>query len=239
MNLTAADRQGHIGRHATGAAPLRHGYSGRLPALDWGAAGGPDWEGFLPYGALPHLLDPEEGRVVTANYRSVTDQDLQQLSYAWAAPYRFQRVNQLLEGMADPGPEQFARLQMDVHSNQAERILPKLLAFGFRDPLAVRAAELLRAWDREVRGDSTGAAVFEVFLAVEDVILDRLDSTFWDRKDTPQRETPREILERSLMRTMHFLERRLGRETPPSGAGRSCTATCSGTLGLQRSPRAC
>jgi acyl-homoserine lactone acylase PvdQ len=126
---------------------------------------------------------------------------------------------------------------MDVHSNQAERILPKLLAFGFRDPLAVRAAELLRAWNREVRGDSAGAAVFEVFLtewtrellsdelgedlalyeniklmAVEDVILDRLDSTLWDRKDTPQRETPREILERALMRTMRFLERRLGRD---------------------------
>jgi penicillin amidase len=236
MNLTAADNEGHIGWHATGAAPLRRGYSGRLPALDPGSAGGPDWEGFLPYDALPHRLDPRDGRVVTANHRSVTDDDPHPLTFAWATPYRYERINELLNDTAAPGPEQFARLQMDVHSNQAERILPRLFAFGFRDPRAVRAVGLLKSWDREVRGDSAGAAVFEVFLtewtrelledelgddlalyeiikmlAVEDVILDRPDSTLWDRKDTPQRETPQEILERSLVRTVRFLERRLGR----------------------------
>jgi len=237
MNLTAADSEGHIGWHVTGAAPLRRGYSGRLPALDSGAAGGPDWEGFLPYEALPCLLDPKEGLIVTANHRSVTDEDPHPLTFAWATPYRHQRIRELLKGLTAPGPEQFARLQMDVHSNQAERILPRLLAYSFRDPRAVQAVQLLDSWDREARGDSPGAAVFEVLLtewtrelladelgedlalyeyikmlAVEDVILDYPDSTLWDRKDTPQRETPQDILERSLARTVRFLEHRLGRD---------------------------
>jgi acyl-homoserine lactone acylase PvdQ len=77
----------------------------------------------------------------------------------------------------------------------------------------------LTEWTRELLGDELGddLALYEniKLLGVEDVILDRLDSTHWDRKDTPQRESLRQILQRALIRTVRFLQRRLGRD--PSG----------------------
>ena len=235
QNLVVADLEGHIGWHATGAVPIRKGYSGRLPAD--GSSGEMDWVGFLPYSDLPSQIDPPQGWIATANHRVVMDQDPHPISFAWTAPYRYERIAQHLQGLKAPSVEDFQRLQMDVHSLQADRILPRVLSFSYQDPKAQAAVEILKRWDHEVRAESQGAALYEVFLtewvrslledelgedlplyyatstfsyAIQDVILDRPESPLWDRKETPQREGPKEILEMSLVRAMEELEKRLG-----------------------------
>jgi penicillin amidase len=102
--------------------------------------------------------------------------------------------------------EDFAILQMDIHSRQADVIIPLIICHDFVKEKAVEAAEILRSWDREVRADSIGAAVYEVFvielvhaliepllgkdtsyyinswlglLRVHDVILGKPDSKLW------------------------------------------------------------
>ena len=120
MNFVAADVDGHIGWHVSGAAPVRTGYSGRLPA---DASSGEDWNGFLPFEAMPHLKDPEEGYIITANYRPPGYPDDATLSHIWCAPYRHQRITRAVQAMRHPGVEDFRALQMDVHSAQADRIL--------------------------------------------------------------------------------------------------------------------
>ncbi|MDH7498836.1 MAG: penicillin acylase family protein [candidate division NC10 bacterium] len=234
QNLLAADREGHIGWHATGAVPVRRGYSGRLPAE--GSSGIMDWTGFLSYSDLPARLDPPEGWIATANQRVVSDQDAQPISFAWTSPYRHQRITQLLQDLATPSSEDFRRIQMDVHSLQAERILSPILSFSFQDEKAKAAVEILRGWDRKVKSESPGAALYEVFVtqwvktlledelgedlplyfnltefySIQDVLLDRPGSPLWDRIDTPEKEGPREILEISLARAMEWLEKKLG-----------------------------
>jgi len=220
----------------TGAVPRRRGYSGRLPAD--GSGGEMDWEGFLPYEDLPHRVNPPDGWLATANqHLELGDPDGPALSFAWCAPYRYLRIVQLLKGLNRPSLEAFRRIQMDVHSLQADRILPKVLAYGYRDERARRAASLLRRWDREVRANSAGAALYEVFLTqwvrllleddlgddfplyyhlfpaaylVQDVLLDRPDSPLWDRRDTPLREGPQEILEEALRSAWVWMEETLG-----------------------------
>ena len=139
--------------------------------------------------------------------------------------------------MNEPGVEEFRALQADVHSLQADRLLPKLLARSWTAPEAVRAAAMLASWDREVRPESAAAAVYEVFLdelvaeligdeleddlvlylnakayGIEDEILDRPDSTLWDRTDTPWKETPSQVLEAALVRTMKVCSARMGKD---------------------------
>lgn len=160
MNFVAADLDGHIGWHASGAAPRRTGYSGRLPG---DASAGSDWNGFLPFADMPHVRDPREGYIVTANYRPKY-YDGPVLSHIWCAPYRQQRIVSAIQGMRRPGVKEFQALQLDVHSGQADRILPVLGNLTFADPGASEAASLLAGWDREVRAESAAAAVFEVFL---------------------------------------------------------------------------
>ncbi len=96
-----------------------------------------------------------------------------------------------------------------------------------------------RAGTGQVKADSQGAAVYEVFLAefvraligdklgndlycyynvrfkqylIQDVILDRPDSGLWDRKDTPQKAGPKDILSMALNATMRTLETKLGND---------------------------
>jgi penicillin G amidase len=225
MNFVAADADGHIGWRVSGAAPARRGYSGRLPA---DASAGEDWDGFLPAETLPAVMDPAEGILVTANYRPEGLSPEPALSHSWCAPYRHERILSLLRGMRRPGVKDFQALQMDVHSGQADRILPRLAGLTFDDPLADEAAVLLAGWDREVRAESAGAAVFEVFLGelirclleerlgsdfgqyfnsifygVENVILERLSSPLWNGNW-------RGVLRAALVRTMESCRRRMG-----------------------------
>jgi penicillin amidase len=237
QNLVAADDQGHIGWHAYGAAPVRVGYTGRLPG---NGSDGADWKGFLPYESLPHRFDPPEGWLATANnppehWTGPT------LSYVWAPTYRYQRIAQTLAGMAAPGVEDFRRLQLDTHSLQADRLLPKLFAYSFpgdttRASQARNAVRMLGEWDHEVKPESRGAAVYEVFLdelvtallsddlgddlalylnakayGIEDEILDRLDSPFWNRKEAAGMESPAQILETALANAMDVCAKRMGR----------------------------
>jgi penicillin amidase len=231
QNLVLADIEGNIGWHAFGAAPIRKGYSGRLPAD--GSSGICDWDGFLPYDKMPSMYNPEKGWIVTANHKSVGNSPEHPITYDWCAPYRYERISQVVSSMKEPTLESFRELQRDVHSLQADKLIPELAAYRFTDSQAVKAYELLLSWDREVKTDSVGAAVYEVFLTefdralledelgknlkfyfhllpaaylVHDVILNRPSSTVWDMKNTQEKEHPQQILELSLNRTSAKLE---------------------------------
>ncbi|UCB47292.1 MAG: penicillin acylase family protein [Spirochaetota bacterium] len=235
FNFIAGDKKGNIGWHTTGSFPIRSGYSGWLPAD--GSSGTMNWDGFLPFEQMPGTYNPTRGFIINCNNRVVTDDDPHHISYSFGAPYRYERVAALLGELDIPTIEDCRRIQLDVYSLQAENILPKLFNYTFQDEKAVAAIKILKKWDRQVRKDSQGAAVYEVFLnqwvrtlledeigenlfpyfhitfkkyLIQDVILDRPDSTIWDRKDTPHKETPQQILEMALSRTFSWLEEELG-----------------------------
>ena len=232
MNLVAGDDAGHIGWHATGAVPVRRGYSGRLPA---DGTAGADWSGFVPYDSLPHVFDPPRGWIATANYRPEGPETGRPLSYSWCPPYRYRRIVDALQNMHGPRAEDFIRLQMDLHSLQADRVLPALLAHPFTDPRAIEAARMLAGWDREVTAKSAAAAVYEVAIiqlekeliekrlgkntalyfnarmyGIVDEILQRPDSPLWNEA-TGEKVSAHVKIEKALIRTMEFCEQRMGR----------------------------
>jgi penicillin amidase len=238
VNFVAGDIEGNIGWYTSGAVPIRSGYSGRLPAD--GSAGTMNWNGFLSLEQMPGAYNPAEGLIINANNRAVSGDDSHPISYNFSAPYRYERISALLGELETPTIEDCRRIQLDVYSLQSEKILPKLFTYSFQDEKAAAALEILKKWDRQVRADSRGAAVYEVFLnqwvrtlledevgenlfpyfhiafkkyLIQDVIIDRPGSTLWDRKDTSQKETPGQILETALSRTYGWLEEELGDDT--------------------------
>ncbi len=94
LNLVVADSFGNIGWHVTGKAPIRKGYSGRLPAD--GSRSNFGWEGFISYDELPSVFNPPSGVIATSNDRRINDDYPYSISYSWAAPYRVQRIISLL-----------------------------------------------------------------------------------------------------------------------------------------------
>ena len=69
QNLVVADRDGHIGWTIYGAIPRRIGDVGRWP-VSW-ADGRVGWDGWLASDEVPRIVDPEDGRIWTANARVV------------------------------------------------------------------------------------------------------------------------------------------------------------------------
>jgi penicillin amidase len=238
FSFVMGDADGNIGWQTTGSIPKRSGYSGRLPAD--GSSGIHDWQGFVSAEDMPDSYNPAERQIINTNNRTLAADDPYVFSFNFSAPYRQDRVTMLLEQLDTPTVEAFQRMQMDVHSLQADTLLPKIFAYSFEDDKAVAAMEILKNWDRQVETDSRGAAVYEVFLnqfvrtlledelgenlfpyfhitlksyLIHNVILDRPNSTLWDRKDTTARETPQQILEMALSRTYSWLEQELGRNS--------------------------
>jgi penicillin amidase len=71
QNIVAAQRDGRIGWSIAGRIPRRVGHDGRLPTL-W-ADGTRGWDGWITPAEYPRLIDPPEGRIVTANNRLVDE----------------------------------------------------------------------------------------------------------------------------------------------------------------------
>ncbi|MBN1351332.1 penicillin acylase family protein [candidate division KSB1 bacterium] len=235
LNLIAADTSGDIGWQMTGNFPIRQNYSGRFPAD--GSRSSFNWLGFIPTDDLPRKINPPEGMIYTSNNRVLPHGYPYSISYAWAAPYRAQRVAQLLAESDSLSVEKFKEIQRDDLSIQAQKLIPQLAPSSPTDPDAKWAIDELRKWDCRVAANSRGALIFEQFLIaftralvgdemqqniaayfdcfhfsylIFDEILFHPNSRLWDRIDTPQNESAGEIVETALRNTVLFLSEKLG-----------------------------
>lgn len=77
QNFVAADRDGRIGWTVMGPIPRRFGHDGTVPT-SW-ADGSRGWDGWLWPEEYPRMLDPESGRLWTANNRVVSGEMLAKL----------------------------------------------------------------------------------------------------------------------------------------------------------------
>ncbi|MDH4124767.1 MAG: penicillin acylase family protein [Gammaproteobacteria bacterium] len=66
QNFVVGDSGGNIGWTIAGPIPVRVGYDPLLPA-DWSQVQG--WQGWLPAESYPRIINPESGRIWTANAR--------------------------------------------------------------------------------------------------------------------------------------------------------------------------
>ncbi|UUZ60617.1 penicillin acylase family protein [Nocardioides sp. B-3] len=148
---------------APGLVPIRKsGNDGTMPAEGWLSAN--DWTGdFIPFDALPNVLDPDEGFIVTAN-RAVIDDDYPYfLTDDWDFGYRSTRIRELLEAEGELSVDEMTSLQLDTTNPMAATLVPYLLDIEdlgssyYRD-----GRDLLRTWDFSQPADSAAAAYYNV-----------------------------------------------------------------------------
>jgi penicillin amidase len=166
-NIIYADREGNIGEHSTGLAPLRENWTGLLPVP---GKGGYEWSGFIPNENLPHSYNPTDGFVATANNKMIPDGYRYAVGFEWAEPVRYLRIKEVLEGAKALGSKlgvpDMEALQTDVVSLLArdlQRLLREAADRGGTagdDPHRFIVQLLLR-WDCVLRADSPEAAVYE------------------------------------------------------------------------------
>jgi penicillin amidase len=163
-NIVYADRDGNIGEHSTGLAPLRKNWTGLLPVPETGAF---EWSGFVPNVDLPHTYNPASGFVATANHKMIPDNYGYSVGFAWGSPERFQRISEVLSATAKSARklriEDMENLQNDVVSLPARALQALLKPAAGSAPTS--AARLLLDWDCALTGDSTAATLYEFWVA--------------------------------------------------------------------------
>ena len=155
LDFIFVDGQGNIGFQMCGRMPKRRkGWTGLYPVEGWDPKY--DWKGFVDTADLPKEYNPDRGYLATAN------NDFNHLDKAKPinlpmAPYRFDRINELLELRDKHSAETMKKMHYDLYSKQAERFMPII------KPLLPdsEAGNILKKWDFRYREDSEAAYYFE------------------------------------------------------------------------------
>lgn len=237
QNLIYADREGNIGYQAPGVIPIREGYDGKWPIPGWDSRY--QWKGTIPFTALPSVLNPREGWIVTANQAVIGPDYPFFITDDWSYGARSQRIVDLIEeataGGASIDANRMRTIQMDSVNELAEFLAPRLAALPTTEANADPVA-LLDGWDFTQGTDSAPAAFFNavwrqmvarMFDAAADTeiisssggdrywqvirnIWDSPDDFWWDDKTIDGVQTRDETLQASMAAAVDELTQELG-----------------------------
>ncbi|MCL4765143.1 MAG: penicillin acylase family protein [Hyphomicrobiaceae bacterium] len=240
QSVVVADSQGRIAMIAPGRLPMRspaNTIAGRAPVPGWDATF--DWQGFVPFEALPRVVSPPEAAIGTANARIVGDGYPHLVTHDWEADYRARRIQDLVTSRTGHDMETMRAAQLDVFSPAFAELAPLMIAAA-RPLVSVDKDVLdrLSRWDATMRADAPEPLVFVAWLreAVRAIYADDLGPAFdlffhpraksmtrllrgettgrdWcDERPTAARESCGEALAAALRRAIQGLEERFGRD---------------------------
>ncbi len=158
QNFIYADVEGHIGYTLGGALPIRSHGDNLLPVPGW--TGEYEWAGMIPRDQLPHMLDPDEGFVASANTQ------IAGAGYPYALPgeylpgYRATRIRQLIAQTARHDKTTFSAIQGDQRSLPGLELAALAGRLAAPTPIARQAREALAAWDGELTAESVAGAIY-------------------------------------------------------------------------------
>ncbi len=163
QNLIYADTSGNIGYQAPGHLPIRGAGNGWMPQPGWDSAY--DWQGFIPFKDQPHLYNPPQGYIVTANNAIVSDEYPYFLSRDWDYGYRAARIVELLDDSLAEGPltaTRMAEIQLDGLMPAAGALQDAYENMRVEDAAVQRAIDALASWDGQNSASSAEAAYANV-----------------------------------------------------------------------------
>ena len=178
LNHLYADVHGTIAWLPAGFAPRRANWDGLLPVPGDGRY---EWRGSWERADLPKQVNPKQGYLTTSNEMNLpVDYPYRErkLGFEWTPAWRHQRIDAVLAGLPQATIHDSLKLQTDIVSLPAQRIVAALRDERSEDPDAAAALALLQRWDGSVAGDSAAAALYETWFtrhlrsAVKNALLD-------------------------------------------------------------------
>lgn len=161
MNGVYADVDGHIGFTVGGRIPMRRKRPTGVPAPGWTDEA--LWSRFLSPHDMPSVLDPNDGRIVTANNRIVDDHDPRYIATDYMNGYRAARIEEMLEAVEiDAG--HIARMQLDVSSPPARLVARLLRGFTCSSAVAERLRQRLASWDGSMTPSAIEPTIYAAFM---------------------------------------------------------------------------
>ena len=160
LNVCYADVEGNIGYWVTGKVPIRAKGEGDVPAAGW--TGEYEWVGEVPFEAMPHALNPEQGYIVTCNHKIVPDDYPYFLGNVWMNGYRARVISDTIESKEQLSFEDHRKLHTDFTCLPGKELAALAAGVESSDADVLLAQKLLKEWDGKLAADSAGGAVYEV-----------------------------------------------------------------------------
>ncbi|HUI73216.1 MAG TPA: penicillin acylase family protein, partial [Spirochaetia bacterium] len=180
QNFVYADVDGNIGYQMPGLVPIRKKGDGSVPSPGW--TDEYEWTGFIPFEELPWCYNPAKGYVASANNPVTTESYKHFISGDFDHGYRARRIVDMIESagtkitMAD-----VEAMQGDALNILALEIIPYLKDLPLAGE-ALKARDILTAWDDRMAPQSAGAAVYAYFWQslLEVVFQRKFPRSLWD-----------------------------------------------------------
>jgi penicillin amidase len=181
QNVVYADVDGNIGYALSGRLPVRSSGDGTSPLPGTAGSG---WTEGASAPLLPRVLNPSRGYITSSN-NEIARRATPLITRDWAAPFRATRLHEVLSSAKGVGLDEMGRLQNDLKSLAAARVLagiPHALETAKKqadaEAATVDALTELAAWDQVV----DGRPVVTLYEAFEDAVWRR---TFQDEMGEP------------------------------------------------------
>jgi penicillin amidase len=176
QNFVVADSGGRIGWSIYGSIPRRAGIDGRLPA-SW-ADGSRGWRGWLEDAEYPRVIDPEHGRIWTANARVVGGDMLAALGDGgYEIGSRARAIRDRLTARDRFAPADLLAIQLDAGAGFLARWRDLLLrTLDAEEPTAAsERAEVRRLVEHEWTGQAApDSAAYRLTRAFRDAVSQRV-----------------------------------------------------------------
>lgn len=166
LNLNYADTENNIGYYVTGKVPIRKKDQDLFPRK--AASTEHEWNGFVPFEAMPHAFNPARGYVFTCNNKVVNDDYPYDLGNVWMNGYRASRLETLFKSKDQFSIDDFAAWQLDFLSLpglQFAELFKKLTADQKLpdENLYKQTVDKFLNWDGNLSADSVGGCIYQVF----------------------------------------------------------------------------
>ena len=201
QNFVYADIDGNIAYRTGGKLPIRKTKGPTLPFPGW--TDEYDWMGFVPFDQMPHVINPPEGFIATANNKIVDDSYPYALSHHWESPWRSMRISEVLSEQNAFTVEETERLQCDLISLQAREMVPYILhaydSTRITEGDVKTALEYLRNWNFEMRKEDVSSTLFQATVnkLIYNIFHDKMGDQLYGLYDTLA-STPLSALEHLL-----------------------------------------
>lgn len=235
QNFVFASQQGDIALRVNGKFPIRGPKQARF--VQPGNTRDNAWKGYIPYEDMPMMHNPERGFVGSANQRS-TGPDYPYYYFGFFDDYRGRYLNRRLEEMNNITVDDMMDLQQDNYTILAEDALPALLTAldsSRLQPEHFIFLDTLSDWDYRFDAQKQAPILFyewyntfkrltwdEYYNQQEDrpiplpqdwvtiaLLKEQPQVRFFDRGDTPERESARDIVTNAFLEIADSLSNKL------------------------------
>ncbi|MBS1974160.1 MAG: penicillin acylase family protein, partial [Bacteroidetes bacterium] len=163
QNFAFACKNGDIAMWCQGEFPAKWQHQGQfiMPGTDSSYL----WQGNIPQGQNPHIMNPERGFVSSANQLPVDPRTYPYYLGGSYPPYRGIIINRLLSQMNNIEPEEMMKLQTENYNVFAEMAMPLFLKYINEDSLdesQKRYFEMMKTWGLRDDYHEKGATVFSL-----------------------------------------------------------------------------